>query len=91
MLEKKKGNSNSMDLLERFETLFLDIEIAYLTRDREFIGKPWLSYLMLDKPIPLSSAHTSDRKDKERNRCDKNAARKTVEVESSSLCHGHSS
>ena len=56
MLEKKRGNSNSterMDLLERFEILFPDAEIAYLTGDREFIGKPWLSYLMLDKPIPF--------------------------------------
>ncbi len=56
MLEKKKGNSNSterMDLFERFEILFPDAEIAYLTGDREFIGKPWLSYLMLDKPIPF--------------------------------------
>ncbi|ACB01072.1 MULTISPECIES: IS4-like element ISSysp2 family transposase [Cyanophyceae] len=56
MLKKKRGNSNSterMDLLERFETLFPNIEIAYLTGDREFIGKPWLSYLMLDKPIPF--------------------------------------
>lgn len=56
MLEKKKGNSNSterMDLLERFESLFPDGSIAYLTGDREFIGKPWLSYLMMDKPIPF--------------------------------------
>ena len=56
MLEKKKGNSNTterMDLLERFEILFPDAEIAYLTGDREFIGKPWLSYLMMDKPIPF--------------------------------------
>lgn len=55
MLEKK-GNSNSterMDLLERFEHLFPDTEIAYLTGDREFIGKSWLSYLMMDKPIPF--------------------------------------
>ena len=56
MLDKKKGNSNSterMDLLERFENLFPDGSIAYLTGDREFISKPGLSYLMLDKPIPF--------------------------------------
>ncbi|UAJ73051.1 IS4 family transposase [Synechocystis sp. PCC 7339] len=55
MLEKK-GNSNSterMDLLERFERLFPKTEIDYLTGDREFIGKSWLSYLMMDKPIPF--------------------------------------
>ncbi len=52
----KRGNSNSderMDLLERFETLFPVAEIAYLTADREFIGKEWLSYLLIDKPIPV--------------------------------------
>jgi hypothetical protein len=56
MLEKKKGNSNSteqMDLLECFEKLFLHVEIDYLTGDRELIGKSWLSYLMMDKPIPF--------------------------------------
>lgn len=56
MLDKKKGNSNSterMDLLDRFEKLFPDVEIAFLTGDREFIGKSWLSYLMMDKPIPF--------------------------------------
>lgn len=56
MLGKKKGNSDSaerMDLLDRFESLFPDGSIAYLTGDREFIGKPWLSYLMMEKPIPF--------------------------------------
>jgi hypothetical protein len=56
MLNKQKGNSSSaerMDLLDRFEEVFPDAEIAYLTGDREFIGKPWLSYLMMDKPIPF--------------------------------------
>ena len=42
-----------MDLFDRFENLFPDAEIAYLTGDREFIGKPWLSYLMMDQPIPF--------------------------------------
>ena len=52
----KRGNSNSnerMDLLERFEELFPNAEIAYLTADREFLGKEWLSYLLLDQPIPF--------------------------------------
>ncbi|MGD2184268.1 IS4 family transposase [Lusitaniella coriacea] len=52
----KRGNSNSderMDLLERFEVLFPDAQIAYLTADREFLGKEWLSYLLIDKPIPF--------------------------------------
>lgn len=53
MLEKK-GNSNGderMDLLERFDQIFPDADIAYLTGDREFIGKNWLSYLPLDPKI----------------------------------------
>lgn len=50
----KKGNSNTderIDLLERFETEFPNAEIAYLCGDREFIGKPWLSYLLIDPTI----------------------------------------
>lgn len=53
---EKKGNSNSherMDLLERFEAWFPEAKIAYLRADREFIGKEWLSYLLMDKPIPF--------------------------------------
>ena len=52
----KRGNSNSderMDLLDRFEALFPEAQIAYLSADREFIGKEWLSYLLMDKPIPF--------------------------------------
>ncbi len=52
----KKGNSHSqerMDLLERFEALFPDVAVAYLTADREFIGKDWLSFLMMNKPWPF--------------------------------------
>ncbi|NEP29364.1 MAG: IS4 family transposase [Moorea sp. SIO1F2] len=55
-LLEKQGNSNSderMDLLDRFEALFPDVVIAYLTADREFIGQEWLSYLLMDKPIPF--------------------------------------
>ena len=55
MLEKK-GNSNScerMDLIDRFHTIFSDAEIAYLTRDREFVGKQWLTYLLIEPIIPF--------------------------------------
>lgn len=56
MLNKKKGNSNSeerMDLYDRFEAWFPEVKVAYLTGDREFVGKTWLSYLMIDKPVPF--------------------------------------
>jgi hypothetical protein len=52
----KKGNSDSnerMDLLDRFREIFPDVEIAYLCGDREFIGKEWLTYLLLDPIIPF--------------------------------------
>ena len=55
MLEKK-GNSNSderMDLLDKFRDIFPDAEIAYLCGEREFIGREWLTYLMIDPIIPL--------------------------------------
>ncbi len=51
-----KGNSNSderMDLLDKFRAIFPDAEIAYLCGDREFIGKEWLTYLMIDPIIPF--------------------------------------
>ena len=53
MLEKK-GNSNHderVDLLERFYLTFPNVKVAYLTGDREFIGKPWLSYLLIEPII----------------------------------------
>ena len=55
MLEKK-GNSHSderMDLLERFYSIFPNAKVAYLTGDREFIGKAWLSYLLIEPTIPF--------------------------------------
>ncbi len=48
MLEKK-GNSDSeerMDLLDRFDKIFPDAQVAYLCGDREFVGKQWLTYLL---------------------------------------------
>ncbi|MEO0688042.1 MAG: IS4 family transposase, partial [Cyanobacteria bacterium J06649_11] len=55
MLEKK-GNSNGderMDLLDRFDEIFPDAQIAYLTGDREFVGKRWLTYLLIEPTIPF--------------------------------------
>ena len=52
----KKGNSNSderMDLVDKFREIFPDAKIAYLCGDREFIGKEWLTYLMLEPIIPF--------------------------------------
>ena len=53
MLEKK-GNSNSderMDLLDRFREVFPEAEVAYLCGDREFIGREWLTYLLIEPMI----------------------------------------
>lgn len=50
----KKGNSNSkerMDLIDRFDEIFPEAEVKYLTGDREFVGKEWLSYLLLEPKI----------------------------------------
>ena len=50
----KQGNSNSderMDLLERFDTIFPSAKIAYLTGDREFVGKQWFTYLLIEPTI----------------------------------------
>ena len=53
MLETK-GNSASdqrMDLLDRLEKIFPDAQIAYLCGDREFVGKSWLTYLLMEPQI----------------------------------------
>ncbi|KPQ35830.1 MAG: putative Transposase [Phormidium sp. OSCR] len=42
-----------MDLFDRFEALFRDVEVACLTADREFVGREWLSYLLLDPEVPF--------------------------------------
>ena len=52
----KKGNSNSkerMDLIDSFYEIFPKAEVSYLTGDREFVGKEWLSYLLLEPTIPF--------------------------------------
>lgn len=40
----KRGNSNTserIDLLEEFFDLFAEVKVAYLSADREFLGKDW--------------------------------------------------
>ena len=52
----KKGNYNSderMDLLDRFYQIFPNTQVAYLTGDREFVGKRWFTYLLIEPTIPL--------------------------------------
>ena len=44
----KKGNSNSderMDLLDRFEQIFPDTEVAYISGEREFILKDTATHI----------------------------------------------
>ena len=50
----KKGNSNSderMDLLDRFQEIFPHAEVAYICGDREFVGREWLTYLLIEPMI----------------------------------------
>ena len=52
----KQGNSNAqerMELIDRFYKIFPEAKISYLTGDREFIGKEWLTYLLLEPKIPF--------------------------------------
>ena len=52
----KKGNSHSderMDLLDRFQEIFPEVRVAFLSAEREFVGKEWLSYLLLQPTIPF--------------------------------------
>ncbi len=67
MLEKK-GNSHSeerMDLLDceasrrhRFDKIFPDAQIAYICGDREFVGKQWLTYLLIEPQIRFRRSNT---------------------------------
>jgi len=55
VLLPKRGNSNTaerIDLVARLLKLFPRKQIAYLTADREFIGREWLKYL-LKQPVPF--------------------------------------
>lgn len=52
----KKGNFNSRkrsDLLDRFFEVFSEVEVAYLTADREFIGVNWFEYLLEQAALPF--------------------------------------
>lgn len=42
-----------MDLLDKFREIFPNAQIACLCGDREFIGKEWLTYLMIEPAIPF--------------------------------------
>lgn len=50
------GNSNTcerMDLLDKFWDVFPDAQVSYLSGDREFIAKEWLTYLIIEPQIPF--------------------------------------
>jgi len=40
-----------MYLLDRFYDIFPDAQVVYLTGDREFVGKQWLTYLLIEPII----------------------------------------
>ena len=52
-LEKQRNSDSEerMDLVDRFYNLFPDAKVAYLTGDREFIRKQWLTYLLIEPAI----------------------------------------
>lgn len=41
------------DLIDRFYAIFPEAKVKYLTGDREFVGKEWLTYLLLEPKIPF--------------------------------------
>lgn len=52
----KTGNSNQgerIDLLDDFLSVFPDVEVAYVTGDREFLGYLWIDYLNNTRRLPL--------------------------------------
>jgi hypothetical protein len=55
VLLAKRGNSNSaeqIDLLRQLLKTFARQQIAYLTAEREFVGRTWVKYL-LKQPVPF--------------------------------------
>jgi hypothetical protein len=61
----KRGNSNRherMELFNDFLNRFRDRDVAYLSADREFVGKTWFEYLLYDPNTPfrirIRSNHT---------------------------------
>ena len=52
----KRGNRNSserMDLLERFERVFPNIQMHCLSGDREFAGREWCRFLLVPDAMPF--------------------------------------
>jgi hypothetical protein len=52
----QRGNSNTderIDFIQEFFSLFEQPSIAFLTADREFIGKAWLDYLLHRPKLPF--------------------------------------
>jgi hypothetical protein len=52
----KKGNSNTderIDLMSEFFWVFPSAKVAYLTADREFLGKEWFEYLIHHASLPF--------------------------------------
>ena len=52
----KRGNSNTIErieLLEEFFEVFPEVEVDYLTADREFLGAQWFEYLLEQSLIEL--------------------------------------
>jgi Transposase DDE domain len=52
----KKGNSHQgerIDLLDDFLEVFPEVEVAYVTGDREFLGELWIDYLNNTRKLPL--------------------------------------
>ena len=61
----KKGNSNSeerMDLLDQFWQIFPHAQVSFVCGDREFIGKQWLTYLMVEPMIGFRLRIKADHK-----------------------------
>lgn len=42
-----------MDLVDRFQQIFPNAQVAYVCGDREFIGAQWLTYLLIEPVIPF--------------------------------------
>ena len=52
----KRGNSDTlerMQLLSRYLEAFGNVQVAYLTADREFVGQDWFSYLKAAPETPF--------------------------------------
>jgi Transposase DDE domain len=52
----KKGNSHQgerIDLLDDFLAVFPEVQVAYVTGDREFLGHLWVDYLNNTRHLPL--------------------------------------